>query len=144
MTLSAEEQRMVPDIRVAVMRLARRLRNERAEDGPTPSQLAVMGTLFREGPRTLRELAEIERVQPPSMTRIIAALEAGGWVTKRGDSDDKRQVIVTVTPRAEEWVAQERARRDRWLSQRLERLTPQDREQLLAAVPILNALAQAD
>lgn len=144
MTLSPRQEGAVPEVRVAVMRLARRLRNERAQDGLTPSQMAVVGTLFRDGPKSPRELADIERVQPPSMTRIIAALVKGGWVTKQPHPSDRRQVTIAVTDQATEWVSADRQRRDLWLSERLNQLPPAQREQLLAAIPLLNQLAQSD
>jgi len=144
MTLSPRQEGAVPEVRVAVMRLARRLRNERAQDGLTPSQMAVVGTLFRDGPKSPRELADIERVQPPSMTRVIAALVKGGWVTKQPHPSDRRQVTIAVTDQATEWVSADRQRRDLWLSERLNQLPPAQREQLLAAIPLLNQLAQSD
>ena len=144
MTLSPRQEGAVPEVRVAVMRLARRLRNERAQDGLTPSQMAVVGTLFRDGPKSPRELADIERVQPPSMTRIIAALVKGGWVTKQPHPSDRRQVTIAVTDQATEWVSADRQRRDLWLSERLNQLPPAQREQLFAAIPLLNQLAQSD
>jgi len=106
--------------------------------------MAVVGTLFRDGPKSPRELADIERVQPPSMTRVIAALVKGGWVTKQPHPSDRRQVTIAVTDQATEWVSADRQRRDLWLSERLNQLPPAQREQLLAAIPLLNQLAQSD
>lgn len=143
MTLTSTQQRSVPEIRVAVMRLARRLRNERHDDQLTPSQMAVLGTVFRDGPKTAAELAAIEHVQPPSMTRIVTALESGGMVTRRPHPGDRRQVLVEVTERGRAWVMKDRERRDVWLSAQMESLTDEERSLVMAAVPVLNRLATA-
>jgi DNA-binding MarR family transcriptional regulator len=130
-----------PELRIAVMRLARRLRAERTSDALTPSQLAVLGTLLRQGQMTPRELAEAERVQPPSMTRILNNLQAAGMVTRNPHPDDRRQVLYTVTELAREMVSDDRRRRDHWLSQRLAALAPDELSTLEAAVPLLDRLA---
>lgn len=145
MTASTNEtvqQTAVRDLRIGVMRLARRLRNERQDDLLTPSQLAVVGTLTREGPQTPATLAAAEHVQPPSMTRIVCALEDRGWVVKTPHPTDGRQLLVELTPQAREWVRAERERRDTWLTDRLGQLTPDEIDTLLAAVPLLSRLSK--
>jgi DNA-binding MarR family transcriptional regulator len=144
MTHSKPDPQAAPDLRVAVMRLARRLRTERAVDGMTLSQVAILGTLYREGPKTPTELADIERVRPPSMSRQLQALLAQGLITKQAHESDRRQVLVALTDKAREWIAADRQRRDRWLSQRLELLSPHEQQQLMAAVPLLHRIAQED
>lgn len=139
--MARHDESAVRDLRIAVMRVARRLRNERQDNRLTPSQMAVLGTLFREGPHTPAALAASEHVQPPSMTRIIGVLEQGGWVVKHPHPDDKRQLLVELTPQAHEWVLADRERRHQWLSERLEQLDPGEVETLMAAVPVLNRLA---
>ena len=129
------------DLRIAVMRLARRLRTERASDTLTPSQLAVLATLTREGPMCPGDLASAERVQPPSMTRILNSLQQAGMVTKTRHPDDGRQVLYATTADAEGLVTRDRERRDNWLTQQLQELTPTEREKLEAAIPVLNRLA---
>ena len=123
------------------MRLARRLRTERASDALTPSQLAVLATLLREGPMTTAALADAERVQPPSMTRILNALQTSQMVTRAPDRRDRRQVLYAATDEARSLVTADRERRDQWLSVRLSGLTPQEREALDTAIPILNRIA---
>ena len=130
-----------PDLRIAVMRLARRLRTERASDAMTPSQMAVLATLMREGPTTPGDLAVLERVQPPSMTRILQALQHQGLVDRAPHPEDRRQVLFAVTPKAEAMVARDRERRDQWLLHRLEELRPDDLTTIERAIPILNRLA---
>lgn len=130
-----------PDLRIAVMRLARRLRTERASDAMTPSQMAVLATLMREGPMTPGDLAVVERVQPPSMTRILQALQHQELVQRAPHPDDRRQVLFSVTEKAQAMVARDRERRDQWLLHRLEELSPEDLKAIETAIPILNRLA---
>ena len=75
-----KDTELASELRVSVMRLSRRLRAERLDEGLTPTQLAVLGTLDRGGLMTLGELAALEKVQPPSMTRTTAALEERGLI----------------------------------------------------------------
>ena len=135
-------------LRISVSRLARRLRVERlapelAEPALSDTQLAALATLERHGAMTPGELAEHEKVQPPSMTRVIAALADWELVTRSPDPTDRRQVILSVTSSGRELVQQVRRRREAWLARRLAELTPQERAALLAAAPILEKLSQA-
>jgi DNA-binding MarR family transcriptional regulator len=139
--MSADLGTDAPDLRIAVMRLARRLRNERASDALTPSQMAVLATLLREGPMSPRDLSTAERVQPPSMTRILHSLLDAGLVERTAHPTDGRQVLYAVTPTARTMVDTDRKRRDQWLRQRLEALSPEELERLEQAIPILNRLA---
>lgn len=129
------------DLRLGVMRLARRLRRERAGDHDLSlTQLGALSTLETHGELTLRELAAHERVQPPSMTRTVAALEASGLVTRTPDPADGRQVLVGLTTRARELIRADRRRRDAWLATRLRLLSPAELGALRAAVPVLEKL----
>jgi DNA-binding MarR family transcriptional regulator len=125
------------------MRLARRLRNEREDTSLTLNQLSAMGTLARLGPITLGELAAAERIQPPSMTRTVSALEERGLVARESDSDDRRLVIVRLSDEGKQMLAADRRRRDAWLNQRLRELTSDEREVLRRAVPVLEKLASS-
>lgn len=128
-------------LRMAVMRLGRRLRQQRVDDRLTPSQIAALATLNREGALTLGELATKEHVQPPSMTRITAALEEMGLVSRTGHPTDKRQVLFAATPEGTKLLAADRKRRDAWLYRRLAELSPEEMATLEAAAPILERLA---
>ena len=125
------------------MRLARRLRNEREDTTLTLNQLSAMGSLARLGPLTLGELAAAERIQPPSMTRTVSALEARGLVVREADADDRRLVIVRLSDEGTQMLAADRRRRDAWLNHRLRELTPDEREVLRRAVPVLEKLASS-
>ena len=89
------------------------------------------------------ELADHEKVQPPSMTRVIAALEELGLVMRAPHATDRRQVVLTVTDHGREVVQQSRRLREEWLAKRLRELTPQERAALRAAAPILEKLSQS-
>lgn len=128
-------------LRISVMRLARRLRAERVDGTLTLSQLATLGTLDRHGPMTLGELAAHERVQPPSMTRIVTGLEEHGLVAREHHAIDRRLVIVHLTKEALGLIAADRRRRDAWLARGLRELTPDEHEALRRAVPVLEKLA---
>ncbi|MEZ5185323.1 MAG: MarR family transcriptional regulator [Candidatus Nanopelagicales bacterium] len=132
---------VVPELRIAVMRLARRLRSERASDAMTPSQMAVLGTLMRQGAMCPADLASTERVQPPSMTRILNTLQESGMVTRTPHPTDGRQVLYEATQEARRMVQEDRERRDHWLSQRLSMLSAEDQRILERSIPILESLA---
>jgi DNA-binding MarR family transcriptional regulator len=135
-------------LRISVSRLARRLRVERSEQGPggivlSDTQFAALATLERHGEMTPGELAAHEKVQPPSMTRVIAALGRLGLVRRAPHATDRRQVMLTVTDAGRDLVQRTRRRREAWLAKRLAELTPQERAALREAAPILEKLSQA-
>jgi DNA-binding MarR family transcriptional regulator len=135
-------------MRISISRLARRLRVERLGLGGTETvlsdiQLAALAALARHDSMTPGELAEHEKVQPPSMTRVIAVLEERGLVRREPHATDRRQVILTVTNEGRDVVQRVRRRREAWLAQRLQELTPDEREILLAAAPILEKISQS-
>ena len=140
---SSRTAELSSQLRMSVMRLARRLRNERADFSLSLNQLAVLATLDRHGPLTPRELAAHEKVQPPSMTRILGVLEERGLVVRTPHPTDGRQVLVADTPEATALLREDRRRRDVWLSRRLAELTPQERATLREASKILERIAQA-
>jgi len=131
------------ELRIAVMRLARRMRQERATDTYTMSQLSALATLEREGALTLGALAAAEKVQPPSMTRIVAALELAGLVRRTPHPTDGRQIQLAATADGVKLLAADRKRRDAWLAKRLVELTADERATLYAASEILGRLAQS-
>ncbi|HET6392953.1 MAG TPA: MarR family transcriptional regulator [Blastococcus sp.] len=129
------------DLRLAVMRFSRRLRNQRVDTSVTLTHLAALSTLKRNGPMSPGELAAQERVQPPSMTRVVVALEGMGLVTRTPHPTDGRQVIIGLTPAAEELLTEEARAREAWLSGRLQELTPEERSVLREAAEIMEKLA---
>ena len=136
---------LASELRVSVMRLRRRLANERDPGNDLSiASMAVLGSLFRHGDLTVGELAGLERVQPPSMTRKVNGLEDGGYVVRRAHASDGRVVVVALTDRGRERVVADRRRRDEWLARQLRDLTPEQRDVLRAAAPILQLLSERD
>ena len=136
---------LAAELRLSVMRLRRRLANERHPDNELSlGAMAVLGCLYRHGELSVGELATQERVQPPSMTRTINCLEEGGYVARRPHETDGRQVVVVLSDRGRDTVLADRARRDAWLARKLQDLTAEERAVLRRAAPILEQLAQKD
>ncbi len=134
---------LASELRVSLMRLARRLRLERSSDDYTLNQLSALAVLDRDGDLTVGELAAIERVKPPSMTRTVNCLVDAGLAVRRPHDTDGRQVVVGLTELGAAVLAEDRRRRDQWLSRQLEQVDPADRELLARVAPLLNSLAAA-
>lgn len=131
-------------LRPSVLRLARRLRQMRDESLElSNNQLSAMGVLINHGDLLMGELAALEKVQPPSMTRIVDGLEELGMVTRVIGVDDKRTCRVHITEQGREVVLADRRRRNAWLAIRIAELTPAEREVLRQAVPILGKVNDA-
>lgn len=128
-------------LRLAVVRLARRMRAERPESDLSLTQLSALAVLERQGPLTPRELAAAERIRPPSMTRVVAALEAAGLVIRTDHPTDGRQVLLAASPAGAALLREDRRRREAWLAQRLRDLDADDREVLRRAAAVLDRLA---
>jgi len=103
---------------------------------------SALATIDRSGPVTLGRLAELERVQPPSMTRIVAKLEDAGLAVREVDATDRRIARVTITPDGSRWLADVRVRRNEYLAERLAELAPAERAALEVALPALEALTR--
>lgn len=133
---------LASQLRLSVMRLRRRLANERHPDNELSlGAMAVLGSLYRHGELTVGELATLERVQPPSMTRTITCLEEAGHVARRRHDTDGRQVVVALTETGTTTVLADRRSHDAWLARRLSALTPHERAVLREASPILERLS---
>lgn len=129
------------DLRETFGRLVRRLRVE--SDFPMP-QMSVLGRLDRYGPASISDLAAYERVRPQSMAQTVREVEAAGWVSRRPDPGDGRRQILELTPEGLERIQANRAAREDWLTQALEReLDPAEREQVAEALVLLARLADA-
>ena len=139
--LSEDDRAAVNELRGAVMRLSRRLRHQRVDETLSPTEMSVLATLARCGSATPGELARKEHVQPPSMTRIVAMLEAKGLVRREPHPDDRRQVVVSRTEQAEAMLAESRTKRNAWLAELAEGLTDEERAVLRQAAPVLEKLA---
>jgi DNA-binding MarR family transcriptional regulator len=131
-------------LRPSVMRLSRRLRQMRDDSLDLNSnQLSAMSVLLNSGDQLMGALAAAEKVQPPSMTRIVNGLEERGFVARRPAPSDRRQCVVTLTDTGRQVLIANRRRRDEWLAVRLAELQPEEREVLRQAVGILEKVNHA-
>ncbi|GAA3847718.1 MarR family transcriptional regulator [Saccharothrix violaceirubra] len=128
-------------LRLAVVRLTRRLRAQRINSTISLTQVSALSTLHKCGPLTPGELAAKEGVQPPSMTRVIAALEEFGFATRRPHPTDGRQAIVETTDTGRAYIKEEVSAREAWLDKRLAELTPEERAVLSRAAGIIDRMA---
>ena len=138
-TVTTNTAAMAARLRVSATRLARTLRRQ-ADIGLSPSQITALSTIERHGPMTLGALAEHERVAPPSITKAVAKLEAGGYVRRVADDTDRRVTRVELTAKGEALLDESRKRKDAWLAARLQQLSTDDRERLAAALGVLEDL----
>jgi DNA-binding MarR family transcriptional regulator len=137
------DRELVVQLRLTVMRLARRLRQQ-TEGEITASQLSALASLNRLGPLTLGALAAVERVRPPTMTRIVGHLESAGLVVRRPAPGDRRSAQVELSPAGRELLDRSRTRKDAYLAERLATLTPAEVAVLRQAAAALERLLEAD
>jgi DNA-binding MarR family transcriptional regulator len=126
-------------LRLSATRLARQLRQE-SDAGLTPSQLSALACIERNGPLTLGALADYERVAPPTITKIVAKLEAAGLVERKLDERDRRVAWVSTSTAGSARLGKIRQRKNAWLAARLARLDADDRRRLADALDALDAL----
>ena len=144
-SVTAERTRaedLAKTLRDALTRLNRRIRQARPIGDLTTSQLSVLTSLQLAGALTPRELADVERVQPPTMTKIVGKLEERGLVARTPHPTDRRQVILAPTEAGRTVYAQFERARNEWLAGQLGRLSAADRETLARAAKILQQVAR--
>ncbi|KAB1948426.1 MarR family transcriptional regulator [Micromonospora sp. ALFpr18c] len=134
---------LAPQLRDAITRLNRRVRQARPVGDLTVTQVSALTSLRLAGAMTPRELADVERVQPPTMTKIVAKLEDRGLVQRTPHPTDGRQVILAATEGGQAVLDQFERARDEWLAHRLAALDEDERETLHRAAEILQQLARA-
>lgn len=142
MAVAADEAQLAHALRDAILRFNRRVRQARPIGDLTFSQLSALTSLQLAGALTPRELADTERVQPPTMTKIVGKLEERGLVARTPHPTDRRQVILAATEQGRAVYAQFERVRDEWLAQRLAALAPDERETLRRAAEILQQVAR--
>jgi DNA-binding MarR family transcriptional regulator len=130
-------------LRDAITRLNRRVRQARPVGDLTFSQLSALTSLQLAGALTPRELADVERVQPPTMTKIVGKLEDRGLVVRTPHPTDGRQVILAPTEQGRAVYAQFEQARNEWLAGHLAQLTPSERDTLARAAEIMQQVAKA-
>ncbi|MGH9085541.1 MAG: MarR family winged helix-turn-helix transcriptional regulator [Acidimicrobiales bacterium] len=126
-------------LRLSVTRLARRLRQE-SGSGYSPSQLSALAVIDNHGPLTLGALADHERVAPPSITKVVAKLEAEGLVQRTTDPSDRRVTHVAPTAAGRTLIAETRRRKTTWLTERVRELPEDELARLRAALDVLDHL----
>jgi DNA-binding MarR family transcriptional regulator len=125
----------------ATMRLARMLRQQ-DEGELTPTMRATLGTISRQGPLALGDLASIEQVAPPTITKVVGKLEDAGLVARTYDEVDRRVCRVSLSDGGARWLAADRKRRRDWLTDQIHRLHVDDVDRLSAAVEIIEGLTK--
>jgi len=133
------EAEIAARLRLSATRLARRMRQESAT-GLSPSQHSALAVIHHHGPLTLGELAEQERVAPPTISKVVAKLEADGLVERQVDPSDRRVSLVQVTKAGAQLHDESKRRRTTWLTARIRELPPQDQTRLADALDVLDRL----
>lgn len=133
-------------LRTAIVRTARRLRQEAAAEttGLTPTSVAALATIERHGPMTPSEIAEIERVKRPTITRTLGCLEREGLIDRSPDPADKRSALVSVNAAGRERLRRLRGRKNAYLARRMRDLTDEEVETLERATEILERMREGE
>jgi DNA-binding MarR family transcriptional regulator len=132
---------MATELRVVLGKLRRRLREHAHKGDLSLSQMAVLGYLDREGPSTVTTLARAEGVRSQSMGATVAALEEAGLVTGASNPSDGRQIMLSLTAAAREWIKASRAAREDWLCRAIRaHLNPAEQEELARAATLLRRI----
>jgi DNA-binding MarR family transcriptional regulator len=133
-------------LRMAIVRTARRLRQEAAAEtsGLSPTSVAALATIERHGPLTPSEVADVERVKRPTMTRTLGCLEREGLIERMSDPDDGRSFLVSVNAAGRERLRRLRRRKNAYLARRMRDLPAEDLETLERAAAILELMREGD
>ena len=141
MRSTSPDSALAANLRLVIGRAARRLRQEGGTD-LSPSLTAALSTIERHGPLTPSELAMRERVQRPTVTRVVCRLEEADLVSRAPDPGDGRSALITVTPAGRALLAASRTRKDAYLFERVDALSPEDRATLQRAVALLEGMLE--
>src|SRR3954452_10047675 len=133
-------------LRMAIVRTGRRLRQEAAAEttGLTPPSTAALATIERHGPLTPSELAELERVKRPTVTRTLGCLEREGLVERTPDPGDGRSSLVSVNAAGRECLRRLRGRKNAYLAKRMRDLPAEDVATLERAAEILEQMLEGE
>jgi DNA-binding MarR family transcriptional regulator len=131
----------VDRLRLVLLRLARKIRTS-SVDRMTPSQLAVLATVSRNGRLTIGQIAESEHVKPPSVSKIVAALEQAEFLAREPDPDDRRCAFITVTAAGADYLDEVRTAGRTWLASQLADLGADDVDAIAAMLPVLERLLE--
>ncbi|RVW00775.1 MULTISPECIES: Rv0880 family HTH-type transcriptional regulator [Rhodococcus] len=142
--MTSDTRALASDLSLAVVRLTRHLRGRRSDAQVTLTQLSALATLSTEGAMTPGALAAREKVQPPSMTRVIASLGDLGLVDRAPHPTDGRQIIVSLSSAGQALMESETQAREAWMTEKLSHLDDEQRATLRDAVVILTSLVEND
>lgn len=142
--MTPDLRELASDLSLALVRMTRHLRGRRTDSRVSLTQLSALATLSLEGPITPGALAAKERVQPPSMTRVITSLADLGLVERSPHPTDGRQVIVSIAQSGLALLADERSAREAWMTERLATLSAEQLQVLRAAVGIFAEMVAED
>ena len=142
-TVIEVDRDLVVSLRLAVGRLARRLRQQN-EGEITASQFSALSSVARLGPITLGKLASVERLRPPTVTRMVSILEESGLVLRHTDADDRRICRVEITHLGRDLLERSRTRKDAYLARRLATLSPKELDALRDATAVLERLLEEE
>lgn len=129
-------------LRMAITRTARRLRQE-AGSGLSPTVLATLASIERHKVVTPGELAEIENVQRPTITRVVTRLAEAGLIERREDPEDRRSSLISVSEAGHRYLDEHRSRKSAWLADLIEEMPAEDADTLARAAEILSAALEA-
>jgi DNA-binding MarR family transcriptional regulator len=135
---AADHTELATRFRFALFPLVRQLRHHNVD--LTASQASALSTISRRGPLTVGELAKAEHVSSPMITKIAKGLEEEGLVTRTVDVTDKRVTQLAITKDGERRLERSRSRKNAWLAQQLEGLTPSERRAIEAVIPVLERI----
>src|SRR5947209_19506144 len=133
---------LAEQLRAAITRLNRRLRQTRPMGELTQNQLSVLTSLELAGALSPRELSDAERVQPPTMTKVLAKLEERGLIQRAPHPTDGRQVLLSATEAGRGVLLEQRRVKAEWLTRRLAGLSPEDRAVLARAAELLDRVVR--
>ena len=133
-------------LRTAIVRTSRRLRQEAAAEtaGLTPTSVAALATIERHGPMTPSEIADVERVKRPTVTRTLGCLEREGLIDRSEDPDDRRSALVSVNAAGRERLRRLRRRKNAYLARHMRELSDEEVETLARAAEILERMRQGE
>ncbi len=133
-------------LRTAIVRTSRRLRQEAAAEttGLTPTSVAALATIERHGPMTPSEIAEVERVKRPTITRTLGCLEREGLIDRSADPDDRRSALVAVNAAGRERLRRLRRRKNAYLARHMRELSEEEVETLGRAAEILERMREGE
>ncbi|WP_072314950.1 MarR family winged helix-turn-helix transcriptional regulator [Agrococcus sp. Marseille-P2731] len=133
---------LADSLRVALVRLGRRMRQQRTDESLSLHHLSALGTMQQLEQPTLARIAAAECVKPPSMVKTLQHLEDLGYVERSPHPSDGRMVVLRISDKGESMIASMREQRNRTLADSLAKLTPDERQTLAKAIPLLERLAE--